>query len=89
MIYRKLDKTGRSISAIALVHELFIGKLTEEELKQAIHWCDASEEEYNFSIDTFTWKGHRMYSGHRALCTVGINISACQPRYPLDVPIMQ
>jgi predicted aldo/keto reductase-like oxidoreductase len=58
-----------------------VGCHSTDEMKQALHWCDATKEERDYSLalsglKQFTWKGHCMYCGHCAPCSVGIDIAS-------------
>jgi predicted aldo/keto reductase-like oxidoreductase len=70
------------------VAAVMVGCHNIDEMKQALYWCDASEEEKDYStaltgLTKFTWKGHCMYCGHCAPCSVGIDIANVNKFYNL------
>jgi len=60
---------------------VMIGCRSQQEMREAIAWCTATEAEKDYAaaisgLDKFTWHGHCMYCGHCAPCTAGIDIAA-------------
>lgn len=67
-----------------------VGCKTVEELQAAIDWCDAGDMEKDYTavlagLEKFSWKGHCMYCGHCAPCSVGIDIASVNKFYNLAV----
>ena len=70
------------------VAAVMVGCRNENEIKAAVAWCDASKEEKDYTqvmqgMENFSWKGHCMYCGHCAPCTVGIDIASVNKFYNL------
>lgn len=65
-----------------------IGCRSIAEMQAALDWCTASPRERDYAsvmsgLKRFSWKGHCMYCGHCAPCTVGINIADVNKFYNL------
>lgn len=72
------------------VAAVMIGCKNIEEIQAALDWCDAGKEEKDYAsvmtgMDKFSWKGHCMYCGHCAPCSVGIDIASVNKYYNLTV----
>lgn len=72
------------------VAAVMIGCKNIEEIQAALDWCDARKEEKDYAsvmtgMDKFSWKGHCMYCGHCAPCSVGIDIASVNKYYNLTV----
>ena len=72
------------------VAAVMVGCKTHEEMSAAIAWCDASAKEKDYAsamagMEKFTWRGHCMYCGHCAPCSVGIDIASVNKYYNLTV----
>lgn len=72
------------------VAAVMIGCKSIEEIQAALDWCDAGKEEKDYAsvmtgMDKFSWKGHCMYCGHCAPCSVGIDIASVNKYYNLTV----
>lgn len=72
------------------VAAVMIGCKNMEEIQAALDWCDAGKEEKDYAsvmtgMDKFSWKGHCMYCGHCAPCSVGIDIASVNKYYNLTV----
>lgn len=70
------------------VAAVMVGGKTVEELQAALHWCEASEAERDYTavlsgLEKFSWTGHCMYCGHCAPCTAGIDIASVNKFYNL------
>lgn len=70
------------------VAAVMVGCRNEEEIKAAVAWCDAPKEAKDYTsvmqgMKNFSWKGHCMYCGHCAPCTVGIDIALVNKFYNL------
>lgn len=70
------------------VAAVMVGCRTTEEMQAAIEWCTASDAEKDYAsvmsgMDKFTWRGHCMYCGHCAPCSVGIEIASVNKFYNL------
>lgn len=67
--------TRPSVSAV------MIGCKSIAEIRAAVDWCTASQSEKDYTsvlvgLERFSWKGHCMYCGHCAPCSVGIDIAS-------------
>lgn len=72
------------------VAAVMIGCKNIEEIQAALDWCDAGKEDKDYAsvmtgMDKFSWKGHCMYCGHCAPCSVGIDIASVNKYYNLTV----
>lgn len=72
------------------VAAVMIGCKNTEEIQAALDWCDAGKEDKDYAsvmtgMDKFSWKGHCMYCGHCAPCSVGIDIASVNKYYNLTV----
>lgn len=72
------------------VAAVMIGCKNEEEIQAALDWCNAGKEEKDYAsvmtgMDKFSWKGHCMYCGYCAPCSVGIDIASVNKYYNLTV----
>lgn len=72
------------------VAAVMIGCNNIEEIQAALDWCDAGKEDKDYAsvmtgMDKFSWKGHCMYCGHCAPCSVGIDIASVNKYYNLTV----
>jgi len=72
------------------VSAVMIGCKTQEELTAAIRWCDATPADKDYAsaltgLEKFSWKGHCMYCGHCAPCTVGIDVASVNKFYKLSL----
>lgn len=72
------------------VASVMIGCRSNEEVRQAADWCNATKEEKDYArvmqgMERFSWKGHCMYCGHCAPCAVGIDIAGVNKYYNLTV----
>lgn len=72
------------------VASVMIGCRSCEEVQAAVDWCSATKEEKDYTavmqgMDRFSWKGHCMYCGHCAPCTVGIDVASVNKYYNLTV----
>lgn len=72
------------------VAAVMIGCKNIEEIQAALDWCDARKEDKDYAsvmtgMDKFSWKGHCMYCGHCAPCSVGIDIASVNKYYNLTV----
>lgn len=72
------------------VAAVMIGCKNMEEIQAALDWCDAGKEDKDYAsimtgMDKFSWKGHCMYCGHCAPCSVGIDIASVNKYYNLTV----
>lgn len=70
------------------VKAVMVGVRSRDELDKAVAWCEATDEERDYSsimagMKNFSWRGHCMYCGHCAPCTVGINIAYVNKLYNL------
>lgn len=70
------------------VAAVMVGCKSRDEIQAAIDWCDAGREERDYArvmagMEKFSWKGHCMYCGHCAPCSVGINIASVNKYYNL------
>lgn len=70
------------------VSSVMVGVKSIDELKQALSWLSASAEERDYTavmqgVRNFSWKGHCMYCGHCAPCSVGIDIASVNKFYNL------
>lgn len=70
------------------VAAVMVGCGSQDEIRAALAWCDASEAEKDYAtvmagMEKFTWKGHCMYCGHCAPCSAGIDIAAVNKYYNL------
>ena len=73
------------------VASIMVGCRSCDEMQAAIDWCTASKEERDYTavmagMEKFTWKGHCMYCGHCAPCSVGIDIASEQVLQPDHCP---
>ncbi len=62
------------------VAAVMVGCRSIDEIRQALAWCDASEEEKDYSevlsgLERCSWSGHCMYCGHCAPCPKRINVA--------------
>ncbi|WP_455607345.1 aldo/keto reductase [Bacteroides sp.] len=72
------------------VASIMVGCRSCDEMQAAIDWCTASKEERDYTavmagMEKFTWKGHCMYCGHCAPCSVGIDIASVNKYYNLTI----
>lgn len=72
------------------VASVMIGCRNCGEMQKAVDWCNASKEEKDYAsvmqgMDRFSWKGHCMYCGHCAPCSVGIDVASINKYYNLTV----
>ena len=72
------------------VAAVMVGCKGEDEIRKALDWCGASADERDYAsviagMEKFSWKGHCMYCGHCAPCTVGIDIASVNKFYNLTV----
>ncbi|MDO4320172.1 MAG: aldo/keto reductase [Bacteroidales bacterium] len=72
------------------VAAVILGCKNRDEIAEALHWCDASADERDYSsvitsAERFTWQGHCMYCGHCAPCTAGIDIAMVNKLYNLTL----
>lgn len=72
------------------VASIMVGCRSCDEMQTAIDWCTASKEERDYTavmagMEKFTWKGHCMYCGHCAPCSVGIDIASVNKYYNLTI----
>lgn len=72
------------------VAAVMVGCKSREEIAAALAWCEASAEERDYTpvladLDQFSWKGHCMYCGHCAPCSVGIDIASVNKFYNLTL----
>ena len=63
------------------VAAVMVGCRTTQEMQAAIDWCDAPAAQRDYAaaisgMERFTWRGHCMYCGHCAPCSVGIDIAS-------------
>lgn len=70
------------------VSSVMVGCHSSEELRQALAWLTATPEERDYTqvmqnVKNFSWRGHCMYCGHCAPCSVGIDIAAVNKFYNL------
>ena len=70
------------------VSSVMVGCHSSEELRQALGWLTATPEERDYTqvmqnVKNFSWRGHCMYCGHCAPCSVGIDIAAVNKFYNL------
>ncbi len=70
------------------VAAVMIGCRTTDEMQAAIDWCEASAGQRDYAsaiagMERFTWRGHCMYCGHCAPCSVGIDIASVNKFYNL------
>lgn len=68
------------------VSAVMVGCKTTDELQAALDWCNASDEEKDYTsvlsrLEKFSWKGHCMYCGHCAPCSAGIDIASVNKFY--------
>lgn len=90
---------GRPLTAIQAIDyalsrpgvtAVMLGCKSSDELKEALKWCDATDNERDYAqvlsgLERFTWKGHCMYCGHCAPCTSKIDIASVNKFYNLTV----
>lgn len=72
------------------VAAVMVGCKDREEIGAALAWCEATVAERDYAavmtgMEKFSWKGHCMYCGHCAPCTVGIDIAAVNKFYNLCI----
>lgn len=72
------------------VASVMIGCRNCNEVQKAVDWCNATKEEKDYAsvmqgMDRFSWKGHCMYCGHCAPCSVGIDVASVNKYYNLTV----
>lgn len=72
------------------VAAVMAGCHSTKEIDEALAWCVASKEQKDYAsaisgMDKFTWKGHCMYCGHCAPCSVGIDIALVNKYHNLSV----
>lgn len=72
------------------VAAVMVGCRSTAEMDAAAAWCTSTPEARDYAsvmarMDKFTWRGHCMYCGHCAPCTVGIDIAAVNKYYNLTV----
>lgn len=70
------------------VAAVMVGCRNREEIRAALDWCTASAAERDYApvlsgLENFSWKGHCMYCGHCAPCTLGIDIASVNKFYNL------
>ena len=70
------------------VASVMVGCRSIEEIQEALAWCSATAEERDYTsamqgVERFSWKGHCMYCGHCAPCSVGIDIASVNKFYNL------
>ncbi len=70
------------------VQSVMVGMHCQDELKQALAWLTATDEERDYTeamrgVTRYSWKGHCMYCGHCAPCSVGIDIASVNKFYNL------
>ena len=90
---------GRALSPVQAIEyalsrpgvaAVMVGCKGEDEIRKALDWCGASADERDYAsvianMEKFSWKGHCMYCGHCAPCTVGIDIASVNKFYNLTV----
>ena len=62
------------------VAAVMVGTHSVEEIQDALKWCDATDEEKDYStvlagLDKCSWSGHCMYCGHCAPCPKQISVA--------------
>lgn len=72
------------------VAAVMVGCKSQREIQAALAWCSASALEKDYAsvmtgMEKFTWKGHCMYCGHCAPCSVGIDIASVNKYYNLTI----
>lgn len=72
------------------VAAVMVGCKSNEEIDAALEWCSADKLQKDYAsaisgMDKFTWKGHCMYCGHCAPCSVSIDIASVNKYYNLCV----
>lgn len=70
------------------VSAVMLGCKSCDEIADALKWIDSSAEERDYGsvlagLEKFSWKGHCMYCGHCAPCSVGIDIASVNKFYNL------
>ncbi|WP_075559413.1 aldo/keto reductase [Parabacteroides timonensis] len=70
------------------VAAVMVGCKSIEEIRTALGWCEATPAEKDYTsvlagLEKFSWKGHCMYCGHCAPCSVGIDIASVNKFYNL------
>ena len=90
---------GKALSPVQCIHyaltrpavaSVMVGCANIDEIKAALAWCDASDEERDYTevmarLDSFSWTGKCMYCGHCAPCTMEIPIAEVNKFYNLTV----
>lgn len=72
------------------VSSVMCGCRTTDELQKCLDWCTATNAEKDYAsvmsgMEKFTWRGHCMYCGHCAPCSVGIDIASVNKYYNLTI----
>ena len=97
LLSEKNSPFGRAFTAVQCleyalsrpgVASIMTGIRSQEELQQALAWCNATAEERDYTqvmqgMTLFSWKGHCMYCGHCAPCSAGIDIAMVNKLYNL------
>jgi predicted aldo/keto reductase-like oxidoreductase len=97
LLNEKNSPFGRAFTAVQCleyalsrpgVASIMTGIRSQEELQQALAWCNATAEERDYTqvmqgMTLFSWKGHCMYCGHCAPCSAGIDIAMVNKLYNL------
>jgi predicted aldo/keto reductase-like oxidoreductase len=90
---------GKALTPVQCIHyaltrpgvvSVMVGCNGIDEIKAALAWCDASDDERDYTgvmsrLERFSWTGKCMYCGHCAPCTMGIPIADVNKFYNLTV----